>query len=231
MSERTLRTQSCSAHGHREFTLTFGEPLPVPGIERMLLDYLEGGVAQGLRFEPEETVLLGWAMLRVGARADGTLGLWEMDLGAESGWAERVDRSLMQTWQQKELVRSVGLEELVDFPRQLQLGTVCNKVLERTSYMLSRSAPADEEDSGWFLGCDDLGHDHDRPENVARVQLLSVVDRLPFLAQFLALPATSQVVVLGPGRIRAELWHGERKLQPSPGSYLESLNAREPGPS
>ena len=74
------RTTKCAAHGHPEFTLRFAHDVPLPGLEEMLITYFEQGVASGTQFKPGQTVLVGWATLRLTQRDDGTIGVLEPDV-------------------------------------------------------------------------------------------------------------------------------------------------------
>lgn len=128
MSQLAFRTSQCRRHGHPEFTVIFSNQPPVPGLERMLLGYFESGVARGTRFVPGQIVQVGWAALRLIERQDDTIGVEEIDIQSETGWVESVDRSLLQTWLQREVVASLEIGEPA-FPRQLQHAIVCSNVL------------------------------------------------------------------------------------------------------
>jgi hypothetical protein len=131
----TFETRGCAQHRHPEFRLQLARTL-VPGVERLLLSYLEGAVARGTRFEPGQTLQLGWGTLRVVERHDGTLGLQERD---ESGtWTETVDRTLHQTWYQKEVASSLSLTDRLAFPRQDQVAMVVKCSLAASSRLLTR---------------------------------------------------------------------------------------------
>jgi hypothetical protein len=222
---QVFRTSKCRRHGHPELTLVFRERPPVPGLERTLLSHFEEGVASGKKFLPGHIVQMGWAALRVMKRRDGTLGVEEMDVDSKTGWVESVDRSLMQAWLQKEVVASLGIE-VPDFPLQVQTALVCKKLLDGgPEYGLSRSEPDDGEDSGWLIACFDDAHDHGEPANLQTAQLVTVAARLPFVTQFLALPAGMSVHVAGPDRIKASVFYGGEECIPLSGSYLAGLGS------
>jgi hypothetical protein len=216
----TFRTEGCTQHGHPEFALQLGKTV-VPGIERMLLSYLEGAVARGTRFEPGQTIQIGWGTLRVIARRDGALGLEER-VDPET-WAETVDRTLHQTWYQKEVASSLGLAERLQFPRQDHAAMVSKCAMEASSWLLTRLEADDARFSGWSIACTE---DHDHGDR-AFPPLLAVVMRLPFVTQFLALPPGAAVLVMGPGRIRAHAWLDGKELTPVAGSYLAALNGAQ----
>jgi hypothetical protein len=215
---KTFRTTACAQHRHPEFTLQLARVV-VPGIERMLVSYLEGAVAKGTRFEPGQTIQVGWGTLRVVARRDETLGLEERT-GPES-WTETVDRTLHQTWYQKEVAASVGLGDRLAFPRQDQAAMVAKCTLGASSWLLTRLDAGDERFSGWSIACTD---DHEHGER-AFPPLLAVIERMPFVTQFLALPTGAAVLVMGPGRIRAHVFVDGEERTAASGSYLAALNS------
>ena len=222
-----FRTTRCKDFNHPEFTLRFLNDVPVPGLEKMLIGYFESGVANGTQFKPGQTVQLGWATLRLTQRDDGTLGVLEPDLKHELKWVESVDQSLFETWRQKEILESLGLLERADYPRQAFQAIVCSKTFESQAFMMGRTEPHSPSDSGWFVGCLDDDHDHQKPEALSVVPLIEIAVKVPPLTQFFALPAGVDVVVTGPGRVRARVFvDGEERI-PRVGSYLEALNRQD----
>lgn len=221
------RTTQCAAHGHPEFTVRFARDVPVPGLERLLLGYFEGAVARGTSFKPGQTVQLGWATLRLTWRSDETLGVLEPDLRDELKWIEAVDQSLFETWRQKEVLSSLELVERADFPRQALQAVVCTKVWDSPAFLMGRTEPSSPSDSGWFVGCTDEAHDHQQPDALTVVPLIEIAVRAPPLTQFLALPIGVDVVVVGPGRVRARVFVDGEERNPRVGSYLDALNQQD----
>ena len=227
MNPVEFRTTGCSAFEHSEFTLTFRREVPVPDLEKMLVGYFESAVAGGTRFKPGQTVQLGWATLRLTQRDDGTLGVLEPDLKHELKWIESVDQSLLETWRQKEVLDSLGLLERADYPRQALQAVVCSRTWDAPTLMMGRTEPSAPTDSGWFVGCMDDGHDHQSPDALTVVPLIEIAVKVPPLTQFFALPTGSDVVVSGPGRVRARFFLDAEELKPRAGSYLDALNRQD----
>jgi hypothetical protein len=228
MSDITeFRTTTCAGHDHSEFTLRFLRDVPVPGLEKMLLGYLENAVATGTRFKPGQTVQLGWATLRLTQRDDGTLGVLEPDLKTELKWIESVDQSLLETWRHKEVLDSLGLLERANYPRQALQAIVCSRAFEAPAFMMGRTAASAPTDSGWFVGCMDDAHDHQSPDALTVVPLIEIAVKVPPLTQFFALPEGSDVVVTGPGRLRARVFLEGEEIKPREGSYLDALNRQD----
>lgn len=222
-----FRTTRCAAFQHSEFTLRFLSEVPVPGLEKMLLGYFENAVAEGSRFKPGQSVQVGWATLRLTQREDGTLGVLEPDLKTELKWIESVDQSLLETWRQKEVLDSLGVLERADFPRQALQAVVCSRTFEAPAFMMGRTAPSTPSDSGWFVGCMDESHDHQLAEALSVVPLIEIAVKVPPLTQFFALPQGTDVVVSGPGRIRARVFVEGEEVKPREGSYLDALNRQD----
>lgn len=217
---KTFVTTGCAQFGHAEFTLTFRKDPPVPGLENTLLGYFEASVSAGKRFKAGETVQLGWATLRLTQRTDGTLGVLEPDLAHELKWVEGVDQSLVETWRQKEVLSSLGLLERADFPRQALHAVVCTQAFDTPSKMLGRTDAHGQTDSGWFVGCFDDDHDHQREDALTVMPLVEIATRAPLLTQFFALPAGTDLVI-APGGVQVFI-DGEAR-EPRSGSYLEAL--------
>lgn len=223
------RTTQCSAHGHREFTLQLSNAPPLPDVHRMLIGFLEDGVAGGATFLPGQIIRIGWAVLRLTDRADGTLGVEERELLPDVTWIEQVDRALRDTWMQKEVCASVGLLEQLTFPLQDEAVMVAECALEAETVILTRfpldGLPPDV--SGWALCC---AEDHDHGER-SFVPLLAVAANQPGLVQFFGLPHDTVVVVQfaehadapGAKRIRPTIFRQGDELAVVPGSYVAAL--------
>ncbi len=84
------------------------------------------------------------------------------------------------------------------------------------SFFMERMRPAataHARSSGWFVGCQDRAHDHDRPENLLSAHLLHLVEQRRYIYPYLSLPIGSaiafepdKVIVFAPG---AEHGHAE----------------------
>ncbi|MEU2177956.1 hypothetical protein ABZ552_27390 [Nocardia sp. NPDC019219] len=218
----SFRTTSCVSHGHPEFTVVFTEP-QLPGMENWLLSYLESTVAAGTRYHPGETIRIGWNLVRVRGRDDGTLGLAERT--DTQTWAEQVDRTLRDVWYQREVAAGVGLTDRLDFPGEDQQAIVSSCGLESPVLVLTRAATDDPEFSGWSVECfEDHAH-----RSSYYTTLLELATAMPFAVQFLALPATTTVLIESPeitptGAIRPHIVDADGvEMCPIPGSYLDYL--------
>lgn len=220
---KTFVTTGCTALNHPEFTLVFRNDPPVPGLEKMLLGYFQASVAAGKIFKAGETVQIGWATLRLLQREDGTLGVLEPDIAHQLKWVEGVDQSLCETWRQKEVLSSLGLEDRAEFPRQALHAVVCTQAFDTSSRMLGRTEAHGQTDSGWFVGCFDDEHDHQLEEALTVMPLVEIATRAPVLTQFFALPAGTDLVVSDEG---IQVFIDGEAREPQPGSYLDALSKR-----
>src|SRR5688500_14345057 len=148
---QTHRTTRCAAAGHREFTIQLVADSPLPDLQRVLIEYFEGAVARGSKFTPGQTVQLGWAILKLVDRSDGTIGVQERELTPEVTWTESVDRALRDMWLQREIVASVGLLDQLSFPRQDDAALVAECMHGSTELVMTRVSAEDAPEgfSGW----------------------------------------------------------------------------------
>jgi hypothetical protein len=216
----TFTTTGCRRHkGHREFTIQFQRPL-IPNGERLLLEYFESAVAGGEVFEAGHTIGLGGHDLRLIDRPDGTFGVEEPVPAPTEQWVESVDRTVREVTFQRWICESVG--QPVTFPPRNGDCLVAACVQNAEALVLSRvEVPAEVPQlSGWMVSCPSK-HDHgDR----SALPLLALSAIRPFTVQFLALPVGTVVVVVPPGK--AHVFVDGEQVTPTPGSYLEGLNAR-----
>lgn len=231
-SVQTHRTTKCTEAGHREITIQLVKPLPVAGLEGMLLEYFEASVARGTKFLPGQTIQMGWSLLRVCERADGTLGVQERELKPDVQWVEQADRAIVDMWLQREVNDSVGLLDELVFPRQDDVALVAECGIESSQCVMTRlgKGAAAEGFSGWMLACTE---EHDHGER-AQIPLIGIADMRPGLVQLFALPHDTSVLVLyrekanaptGTVRIEPHVFREGAELVPGEGSYLAILQA------
>lgn len=229
----TFRTSRCSAAGHPEVTLQLAHKSPIPGVHELLIDYFEAAVARGTKFSAGQTVQLGWSVLKLCERADGTLGVQERELTPEVAWTESVDRALRDVWMQREIAASVGLLDELAFPRQDDGVLVADCARTSHEVLLTRVAldDAPPDFSGWLAACAHQEHDHG--ERVYVPLLAIAADHAP-LVQLLALPHGTSVLVLfrakpnapaGQLRIEPHVFRDGEEIIPARGSYLAALQA------
>lgn len=220
------RTTACSRHGHPEFQLRVSRPaVPAEDIA-WLLQFLEQRVAQGVRFRSGESLQIGWMLTMLQEEGPGgVLRVLEPDMQAVPvHFVDAVDATLVHLRSQQDTVRSLSSPQgwEPDFPSLRQSVVVHQGYREAHRVLLTRSAPADAMDSGWWLtDLDDEAGAQD-PARFAKTSLYQLgVDR-PDLVKFFAVPAGLQVVVDG---ARIGVLGPEGEVPQIPGSYLDRLNA------
>lgn len=229
---QSYRTTGCEKFGHREFTIQLEEEPPVPDLHKILIDFFEEGVAAKTVFSPGETVNVGWSVLQLCDRDDGTIGVQERELTPDVQWTEQVDRALVDTWFQREVAASVNLIDELDFPSQDDAVMVAKCAENAMNVVLARHPKETPDDniSGWSLVCTEK-HDHGERKFLP---LIAIAALKPSLVQFLALPADTVVLALygeksgaptGQLALQPYVLRGGEKVEPNPGSYLDALGS------
>lgn len=222
-------TQACSRHGHAEFVLTCADGIAfdLP----WLCGVLEGMVASGSVFTPGEIFQLGCSPLMIRNAPAGRLSLWELDFSGVAGKFEHgVTRSLLMLRRQKGVLESFGIEDRLELPTLRQAAVECSRFGAASRRMLSRVSRSDPDDSGWFFGCLDDDHDHNRPENLRGGSLYEKCCASPVVLDFLAMPMGSIVLMDRLGRLEQAFGPDEKELAVREGSFL-ALRPEGPWPS
>jgi hypothetical protein len=211
-------TQKCRAHGHLEISVECEDTPSLSSSLQWFLTWIENEVAGGRRFLPEQTVQVGWSLLEIRQRPDGTLGLFEPDFQSMPlRFVDHVSNTLLHLFLQKSVAESLGLEAELALPSLQQSAIVCSDFGKSGGFILSRASPKDR-DSGWFFGCDSTEHDHDSADALRRVSLYEAAALLDSRTiPFLGLPPD---ILLGfDGKI-PYFFRGETELAIQPGSFL-----------
>jgi len=211
-------TQNCSKHGHREFSVICDDAATYVPRVNWLLEWLEGEVVRGKQFIPEQTVQVGWSLLKVKEREDGTFGLLEPDFKSmPARFVDNVSLTLLHLLLHKSVNESLGLEDEMALSSLQHSAIVCTDFGVSKKIVLSRTAMKGT-DSGWFFGCDNCGHDHQSILNLRRVSLyeaaVSLDDRI---IPYLALPPA---IVISVSSSQSHFFLNDKELSVKPGSYL-----------
>jgi hypothetical protein len=163
-------------------------------------------------------------ILRIQGKTDHLLALYEPDLkNIPIQFIESVSTTLHHLRLQKDTVESVGLD--AEFPSIIQSAIKCSRYDDSRYFFVSRSNPS-VQDSGWFLGCDDPGHDHNDPKTLQRTSLYELACFRDDFVPFAALPPTSSILVR---HQQIQVWHQDEKCAFKPGSYLHAKTTVEDG--
>jgi hypothetical protein len=211
-------THKCREHGHLEISVECEDTAVLSPTLHWFLRWIESEVAGGRRFLPEQTVQVGWSVLEIRQRADGTLALFEPDFQSMPlRFVDSVSNTLLHLFLQKNVADSLGLGEELALPSFRDSAIVCTEFGSAEGFIMSRVTPK-TADSGWFIGCDNAAHDHQSADCLRRVSLYEAVTRYDDRTiPFLALPPDSFV---GFGGAVPCFSRGETELAIRPGSYL-----------
>lgn len=89
--------------------------------------------------------------------------------------------------------------------------------------IMSRSDP-EQRSSGWFVGCNQAGHDHNNPKNLKSDSLYQIVRKCPMALPYLALP--SETLVHQELDASPRIYYQETKLGIKEGSCLDAKYGR-----
>ncbi len=194
---------------------------------KCFLQWIESEVAKGRRFLPEQTVQLGWSMLKVQQRTDGTLSLVEPDFKSMPiRFVDSVTNTLLHVLLQKSVNESLGLPDQILTPSLRDSAIICTKFGSTPGFIMDRLVPKDR-DSGWFFGCDSGSHDHTKAEALLRVSIYeAVVRHTDKIIPFLSLPPG---VSVGFKHKLPIFKRGDLELPIRQGSYLERKYADKQG--
>jgi hypothetical protein len=215
-------TKNCGKYGHAEFSVNADENFPK--YLDSFFGWLESEVAVGKRFLPEQTVQMGWSLLKVFQREDGTLGLLEPDFRSMPiKFVDSVSNTLFHMLLQKGAAESLDLDDKLDLPPLRHSAIICTNFGTTTEIFLSRTAFAGS-DSGWFFGCAHLGHDHQSSENLRRISLYEAAVRFnEQILPYLGLPIGMEIHA---GDTVPRFWLLRKEIQIKPNSYLHKKFGR-----
>lgn len=183
-------TANCHTHGHPEISLFCPEnPSLKPGLA-WLFNWIETEVARGRRFLPEQNVQIGWMLLQVRQRTDGTLGFFEPDMSSfPIVYVDSVSNTLWHLLLQKSVAESLGVGEELSLPPLQNYGIACTEFGATAGFVMSRVLEKGGN-TGWFFGCNNNQHDHCCDDNLKRVSLYEAAVRCESrIIPYLGLPA------------------------------------------
>ncbi len=214
-------TKNCRKYGHPEFSLPSQVETFLVSYLESLIAWLESEVAAGKRFLPDQTVEMGWSVLKVCERENGTLALFEPDFKSMPiHFADSISKTLLHLFLQKSVAQSLGLEDKPNLPSLRQSAIVCTEFGTSKKIFLSRVA-SEGNDSGWFFGCDGTDHDHQRKENLRKVSLYEAAAVLDGrVIPYLGLPEGIEINI---GTSAPSFSIGGKELKIKLDSYLDQL--------
>jgi hypothetical protein len=218
-SVRTAESKDDLPGGHARIRVRWSDECIPFSDGEWLLKVLENRVRAGERIRPGELVQVGFVAVKAREADDGLLDFDEPDFRSfPVRWKPLVDNCLLYARRQRDIVDSVSPPVPVNYPSLEQGAFVCAGYSASSTFVIEREVPKDRF-SGWFITCDDP----DDPHDLADLRLTSLYEialTCPFIALFLALPAGCAGCI---GPAGTELYHGDVKLEISPGSFLSMV--------
>src|SRR5437867_369975 len=190
-----ITSSGCGKYNQPEFRLRFDPELALERDDRELDETLEGHVASGQKIMSGQYLRFGWMGLHFHELTKHLLAVQEPDLrGFPVQFVDSVTATLRHLRWQKDCAVSVGVPEPLSFPTMFQSAAICRRLAPNQPFLMERKPPTDD-DSGWFIGCSDVSHEHGRADKLVRASLYEIVLRFhQAVAAFLALPAGTKVL-------------------------------------
>ncbi|WP_395068027.1 hypothetical protein [Paraburkholderia silvatlantica] len=178
-----------------------------------ILSYFEDAIRQGTVFGDGETVQMGWMILMLKATENGELDVWEPRFGdVPIVWERGASKTYRQLIVQKSVAEQLGVEP--SFPSLRQSGVISPDFMASKNFQMFRN-PSTGTDSGWLFTTE---------KNVSSdgrlASLFEIASKRPEVIPFLALPATSSVV-LKDGLVKIS--HGKAEVRSDSNELLSRL--------
>jgi len=105
--------------------------------------------------------------------------------------------ALMQL--QEEAMRRNTITGDALYPHRSRFALICKRVTPKTVQFLRplvahRAWQPRKPDSGWFIGCCSNDHDHDDPEELARIHLIHLAEHFPAIFPYVAMPVDTKLI-------------------------------------
>lgn len=215
-----VKSDYCHLRKHAEFVIYFDPTCVLKQDAEWLIDHLESQVLNGVVFKAEQTIQIGWMVLKIAKEDDQYLTLQEPDFREiPIKFNLSVNNALTHLRMQKDTFESLDIRSGLQFPSILQSAIACTKYDDSGGFFLSRTKE-NKNDSGWFMGCTDIGHNHNNALNLKRLSLYELACSREELIQFMALPE-GVCVFSSLGIIKVEF--NGRELTPKNGSFLQKM--------
>jgi hypothetical protein len=205
-------------------------------LERLLghlaMDIADHLLVGGLPLQPGDTMQCGWSTVRLAAPDPSMPGLPARVLsveecispfGPERGFVGGLRRAVHIALSQAAVIERHGLSGQMDPPHSSSMAMVCTRLLESVARrgMLGAVRGPDDDSSAsriWQFDCRDDGHTHEDRASQTISHLRHVVEALPPVLQYLALPADAAFAIAD-GKV-AIFRPGEAAYQFEPGDPL-----------
>lgn len=218
-----FRTSRSSAYDHPEFTFKV-DTSRVPSTDvQWFTETMEQRVSRGESFRENEIIQLGSGLLKTLRGSEEDLRLFEPDFSSfPIEWVDTVTQTLLDLRVQKDVCESYFAVQQALFPSLRDSAIVCTRLAGSSRIVMDRQH-AESPDSGWFIGCRGDQHDHNDPEELARVSIYEAVVSNPRARMFLALPLGT---TLEADESTISVYSGDSLIAPKRSSFVERWLAR-----
>ena len=211
----TVRTKSLHQYNHPEIEIIV-DLKKVP--KQYLLDFinhLQSLVADGNTFTPGDTMQYGTYHIQVTASDNDYIRLDEPNnKGLPITYKPGVSHTLETALSQITFLEGYAIPaDQLTPASMLQSTFVCNTYKESSNLALSRLAPIDENDSGWFIANMDSDTDLNDPNNLDLVSLYEALCHHPQLRPWLGFPVNT-IIELTNDNVQVSINDTLQEVQP-----------------
>lgn len=176
-----------------------------------LLAYFESEIQRGVFFYPEETVQIGWMLVKLKADESGDLELWEPRFDhMPISWTRGADTTIRHLMLQRQLCAQLDVEP--SFPSLRQTGIVTPDFLVTSIGFVMSREESDGNDSGWLFR--EFAY---QGRNGRHCSLFEVAVSRLAIVPFLALPA-GVTVTRSEGDVR--ITYGSLEISSSSNDFI-----------
>ncbi|MCP5326567.1 MAG: hypothetical protein H7A09_09635 [Oceanospirillaceae bacterium] len=218
----TYYTKKCSDLSQPEFQITVTQNnIPKADID-WFLGVLERMVHSGERFKPGETMQVGWMLTKIEQGDNGTLRVLEPDMHSfPIKFVNSVDATIRHLRSQKDSVESFASGSELDFP-SIRQSIVVHLNYKKAAPLVLERATSSGADSGWWLSDPSDPKSNQDPSRFTKISLYQFALDRPDLVKFMAFPSGYTIVV----DKYISVIKGKEQIFPSPGSFIDRLNAK-----
>lgn len=151
-----------------------------------ILGFFGAAVLGGGKFQPDETVQIGWMIVILKSNGNGDLEIWEPDgVAMPVRWVRGANATFRDLTIQKEVCALLSVEP--SYPSMLQFGMVSRETLDSSAAFTMQRGPSNGNDSGWRI----VASEEDMPSDTHSLYEISTWHRR--VVPFLALPPGGKV--------------------------------------
>ncbi|WGS54629.1 hypothetical protein LFL96_26850 [Paraburkholderia sp. D15] len=183
---KNYRTNFPRNYGHPDIVLALN--LGLDAQAKWLLSYFEDEIQRGVVFRPDETVQIGWTLVKLTTDAQGDLEIWEPRFDVMPvTWIRGANSTVRDLILQREVCAQVDIEP--SFPSLRQSGIISPDFLGASGEFVMTRDESSGNDSGWLFR-----EEAYQGSNGRHCSLFEIAVSHQKIIPFLALPAGATVV-------------------------------------